>query len=74
VNVIVSFSPLPPEFIVNILHNHGITDIEVINVYDKPKDDILLNVSRADIIIGDYTFKHSIDREMIAAMKKVKLI
>ena len=73
-NVIVSFSPLPPEFIVNILHNHGITDIEVINVYDKPKDDILLNVSRADIIIGDYTFKHSIDREMIAAMKKVKLI
>ncbi len=71
---IVSFAPLPAEFLASLLGGIGITDVEVAGVHGKSREDILNELGRADIILGDYSFKHPIDREMVAAMRSVKLI
>ena len=71
---IVSFAPPPAEVIAALLQTRGVTDIEVISVHGKPREEILSMVARADLILGDYTFQHAIDREIVAAARTVKLI
>lgn len=71
---IVSLSPLPAEFFASLLGGRGITDVEVVGVHGKSREDILKELGRADIIIGDYSFRHPIDRETVTAMRSVKLI
>lgn len=72
--LIVSFAPLPADFISALIQDRGIIDIEVVSVHGKPKKEILDMVARADLILGDYTFRHVIDHETAAAARKVKLI
>lgn len=73
-HLIVSFSPPPAEIIVALMQARGITDIKFISIHGKPREEILGMVAQADLILGDYTFQHAIDREIVAAARTVKLI
>ena len=77
---IVSFSPYPEEVLRMIftpfaeeLGFRGEIDFVVItDISDRER--VYKELEEADIVIGDFTFRIPIDREMIAHMKKVKLI
>ncbi len=76
--VIVSFSPLPEALLRAIFSPYageigGEIEFVVINdVSDKKK--VLEALRRADAVIGDYTFKIPITREMCEAMDHVRLV
>ncbi len=75
---ILCLSPLPPELVRALFSPFseeidGELEIEVIN--DPSDRERLFNaLKRADVIIGDYTFRVPITREMIEHMEKVRLI
>ncbi len=74
---IVSMSPLPEAFIQGLFSPFtGELDkgIEVVVVHGMPRERVMDELSDADIVIGDYTFKMEIDAEMCRAMKKAKLV
>jgi len=70
-------SPLPASFIENLFAPYrGMinAEIEVIAVHDLPKEEVKKALKEADIVLGDYTFRMKIDKELCEAMKKAKLI
>ncbi len=75
---ILCLSPLPPELVRALFSPFsedigGELEIEVIN--DPSDRERLFNaLKRADVIIGDYTFRVPITREMVEHMEKVRLI
>jgi phosphoglycerate dehydrogenase-like enzyme len=75
--LVVSMSPLPPDVVKALLAPYlagsGL-DIEVVSVFDKPRDEVKRLLAEADVVLGDHTFQMKIDRELCMSMKKVKLI
>ncbi len=74
--LIASLSPLPGEVVKSFFLPflpEGI-EIEVVSLFGRPRDEMIEVLRMADIVIGDYTFQISIDKEICRAMKKVKLI
>ena len=75
---ILCFSPLPPELVRALFSPYsdeidGEIHIEVLtDISDK--DRLVDALKKADVIIGDYTFKIPITREMVEYMDKVRLI
>jgi len=75
--LVASFSPLPESFIKGLFAPYASEvpgELEVVVLYDKPREEIIRVLGEADIVIGDYTFKMKIDSEMCYAMKKAKLL
>ncbi len=75
--IIVSMSPLPASFIESLFAPYrGMinAEIEVIAVHDLSKEEVKKVLEKADIVLGDYTFRMKIDKELCESMKKVKLI
>jgi lactate dehydrogenase-like 2-hydroxyacid dehydrogenase len=76
--VVLSFSPLPPEFIKSLIAPYRPMldkDVDVIVFRDVSDGEKLFSyVREADVIIGDYTMRTPITREMCYAMSKVRLI
>ena len=75
---IVCFSPLPAELVKALFspYSEEIGDdieVSVFTSLDNLKE-IYSELEYADVVIGDYTFKITIDREMVGHMKKVRLI
>jgi len=76
--IVVSFSPLPEALLRALFspyaqHLDRGLDFIVINDLDD-KDRIFEALKRADVVIGDYTFRIPITGEMCRAMEKVRLI
>lgn len=72
---IVSFSPIPEGVLRQLIITYAPDikfDLVVIPEFDREK--ILRELEDADIVVGDYTFKIPITREMIEHMKRVRLI
>jgi glyoxylate reductase len=76
--IVVSLSPLPEALIKSLLAAYApdlAERIEVVTVHGKPRKEKLSWLSRATIVIGDYTFRERIDAEMCQAMSgSVRLI
>lgn len=76
--VVVCFSPLPAEFVRALIapyRDRLDRDVEVMVITDiSDKAKLFEALKKADVIVGDYTFKIPITREMCYAMEKVKLI
>jgi glyoxylate reductase len=76
--VILSFSPLPPEFIKSLIAPYRPMldkDVDVIVFRDvSDREKLFSYIREADVIIGDYTMQTPITREMCYAMSKVRLI
>jgi phosphoglycerate dehydrogenase-like enzyme len=75
--LIASFSPLPESVIEAFFapfSSEVNAKIEIIRLYDAEEKKIFETLEKADIVIGDHTFKMKITRKMVEHMKKVKLI
>jgi glyoxylate reductase len=76
--LILCFSPLPPELVKALLSPYAKeldreVDVEVINDLSD-WDRVIEVLGRADVIIGDYTFKVPVTSDMVEHMRKVRLI
>lgn len=74
---IVSLAPLPVEVIQQLISGCGIsvpTDVEIVNANALSQSEILSVVKGASAILGDYTFKQKITREIAMAAKGALLI
>jgi glyoxylate reductase len=71
---IVNLSPIPKEFLIEFFKMHGVADIDVIDAGNFTAEQVIKEVKDAGYIIGDYTFRQRITREVAMAAKNVKLI
>ena len=73
--IVLSLVPLSDEIVkLLIRQTPDVPDFEVIAGYEMSVDEIKINVSRADIVLGDYTFKHKITADIVAEAKSLKFI
>ncbi|MET1101117.1 MAG: hypothetical protein ABWW69_01365 [Pyrodictiaceae archaeon] len=76
--VIVPFSPLPEAFLRAVFAPYSSMiegELEIIVASDlRSKEELRRALSRADVVIGGYTLRTSIDRETCSMMEHVRLI
>lgn len=65
---------MPPQFFDGALRAAGIDDLEIAVPAERSQKAFVEAVAGADLVVGDYTFELSIDREVIDAMDRCKLI
>jgi len=68
-------SPLPVatlRFLLNL--SPGIGDTQIITVDDMNDDDVAKAFASADVVLGDFTFKHRIGPDLVAKAGPIKLI
>jgi len=71
---IVNLSPLPKEFLIELFKLNGVEDIEIVDAGNFDAEQVIKEVRDAGYIIGDYTFRQRITREVAMAARNVKLI
>jgi len=73
---IVFLSPLPSSFLRSLLAPYlpRLGDVEIVSVAESPREEVLEALRRADVVVGDYTFKFKITREICDLMERCKLI
>lgn len=71
---IVNLSPIPKEFLIEFFKMHGVVDIDVVDAGNFAAEQVIAEVKTAEYIIGDYTFRQRITREVAMAAKNVKLL
>lgn len=71
---LVSMAPLPGEFIKGMLENEGVAGIEVVGAGFFSREEMKAALQGAEFILGDFSFKNSIDREILEHCKDVKFI
>ena len=73
--IVLSLAPLPAELVkALILQTQGVPDFEVIAGHDMGGEELAEAFSRADAVLGDYTFKQGITGETITNAASIKLI
>lgn len=73
--IVFSMAPLSAEIVeLLIRQTPNVPDFSVIAGYGMPPEDILKNFAAADIVLGDYSFRHNITAEMVASAKNLKFI
>ncbi|MEM1598888.1 MAG: 2-hydroxyacid dehydrogenase [Pyrobaculum sp.] len=77
---VVVLSPVPEALIkmwaTPIAQKYGISidDVEVVTFFEPNYEEIARQVSDADVVVGDYTFRIKIDAELCQKMTKARLI
>ena len=73
--VVFSLAPLSAE-IVDLLIRQcpGVPDFEVIDGHEMSAEEIKENISRADVVLGDYTFRHKITADTVSTTQNLQLI
>jgi len=71
---LVSMAPLPAAFFEHVMRQNGIENVRVVDINAASNEDIKREVSDADYIIGDFSFKNRITRELAFTAKRVKLV
>jgi len=73
--IVLSMAPLPGELVAAFIRQTpGVPEFEVIAGHDMTDADLRDAAARADVILGDFTFRRSITAEIAAAARKVTLI
>ena len=74
-STVLSLSPLPKGFLDQLISPYlkG-QSVEVISVVDMSPAEIHAAISRADILLGDYTFEYKITAETVRDASRLKLI
>lgn len=73
--IVFCLAPLPADIVkLLIRQTPDVPVFEVISGHDMPDEDIRKNIAGADIVLGDYTFKHGIDAGMLSAARKLRFI
>jgi len=73
--IVLSLCPLAAEIVkLLIKQNPNVPDFEVISGHEMSEEEVKENFSKADVVLGDYTFKQKITMDTIATSKHLKLI
>src|SRR5512133_446658 len=73
--IVLSLSPLPAEIVkAFILQTPGVPEFEMVAGSEMSDAELKAAAARADVILGDYTFRRGITAEIVAAAGGVKLI
>lgn len=73
--IVLSLAPLPAELVkAFILQTPGVPDFEVTGGHDMTEGELAEAFSRADVVLGDYTFKQGISQGLLARARSLKLI
>ncbi len=73
--VVLSLAPLPADLVkALILQTEGVPDFDVVFGHEMSRPELGEAIARADAVLGDYTFKQGIDREVLAKASSVRLI
>ena len=73
--IVFSLAPLSAEIVeLLIRQTSGLPDFEVIAGHEMSEEEISKNLANADIVLGDYTFKHKITAHRITGAKKLVFI
>ena len=73
--IVLSLSPLSAEIVkLLIKQNPDVPDFEVISGHEMSEEEVKDNFSRADVVMGDYTFNQKITTDTIATSNHLKLI
>ncbi len=74
--LVVSLSPLPSAFISSLLAPYAqkIGGIKVISILETNEEELRESLRKADAIIGDYSFRFRITREVCNLMENAKVI
>ncbi|MBP7230464.1 MAG: 2-hydroxyacid dehydrogenase [Syntrophaceae bacterium] len=72
---ILSLAPLPADLVkLLIQQTPDVPDFEVISGHELSDTEIRKILEDAEVVLGDYTFKHKITEETVSAAPKLKLI
>jgi phosphoglycerate dehydrogenase-like enzyme len=72
---VLSLAPLPAEIVkFFIQQTSGVPEFEVVYGYEMSDEEMRNAVSEADVVLGDYTFKHKITADITAAARNLRLI
>lgn len=72
---VLSLSPLPVEIVkLLIQQTPDVPDFEVIPGYEMSEEEIRETMSRVDVVMADYTFKHKITANTLSAVRNLQLI
>jgi len=73
--IVLSLSPLSAEIVkLLIKQNPDVPDFEVISGHEMSEEEVKDNFSRADVVMGDYTFNQKITTDTIATSNHLKFI
>lgn len=73
--IVFSLAPLSAEIIKFLIQQTpDLPEFEVISGHEMTAEEIKNNLSKADVVLGDYTFKHKITADTVSAAKSLKLI
>ena len=69
-------APVPAEVLKSLLVqlSPGVADTDVIDGHDMSAEELAKAFAKADVVLGDYTFKRGIGRELLAKAGPLKLI
>jgi phosphoglycerate dehydrogenase-like enzyme len=72
---LLSLAPVPIETLKSALqHLPGVPDTEIIGGHDMSDEKLAKAFAKADVVLGDYSFKRHIDKELVAKAGPLKLI
>jgi len=73
--VVFSLAPLSAGIVdLLIRQSSGVPDFKVIDGHEMSAEEIKENISRADVVLGDYTFRHKITADTVSATRNLQLI
>jgi glyoxylate reductase len=72
---LLSLAPLPVEVLKSLLQlSPGVPDTDVVAGHDMSAEELAKAFATADVVLGDFTFKQGIGRELLAKAGPLKLI
>lgn len=72
---VLSLAPLSAEIVKLLIRQvPDVPDFEVIAGHEMPEEEIKKNISKADVVLGDYTFKQKITADILSTARNLKFI
>ena len=72
---LLSLAPLPVQVLKSLLNlSPGVADTDIIAGHDMSAEELAKAFAKADVVLGDFTFKQGIGRELLAKAGPLKLI
>ena len=72
---VLSLAPLPAELVKFLIgRTQGVPDFEVMAGHEMSDEEIKKYFFEANVVLGDYTFKHKITVDLVSGARKLKLI
>lgn len=74
-HTVVSLAPLPADLVkLLIQQTPGVPEFEVVAGHGRPDEEVRQCIAEADVVLGDYTFKHKITADLVSRARRLKLI